>query len=61
MSINLDVKSYCHDCPEFEAVIDKSEGRDIFDNLYGVTTTICCKHKERCENIYDHIKNKEEK
>ena len=53
--IKLEVEQYCQNCPEFEPVVDSTA---LFINEGDVVrreTTVTCKHRERCINIFKHI------
>ena len=53
--IHLKIESYCHDCGDFKACTSVT-------NLYSCgqvahrETTITCKNKDRCDQLYKHIK-----
>ena len=57
--IKLDVDEYCHSCAEFEPMVTErpkllkvsSEQFRFFDN-----TTVECKYRNRCEAIYNYLK-----
>ena len=51
--IRLLVDDYCHDCPDFEARVNKIND----DDGHICSTNIYCEHEERCEAIYKHIKD----
>ena len=59
--IIVSVEEYCHNCPEFETDTMMSCMKNIdVENQSShilVTTTIECKHKEKCRAIYEYIKN----
>lgn len=55
--ISLHIKSYCHNCPEFEPDVQKEihylEGTNI--ERY-VKTDIYCEHRIRCKKMVDYLK-----
>ena len=53
MSIKLEVKEYCADCPEFEPKVRKHD----FGATLGLLTEVSCTHARRCEEIYILIKS----
>lgn len=64
--ITLKVADYCHDCPGFEAEVDKDyrtlhsfdlTGREITFR----ETTVTCKYRGRCEAIHNYIQKQFEK
>ena len=57
--INLHVADYCHDCPNFEADVDRSIVRGSLGNeekIIMCETTIRCEHREQCQKIYNYFK-----
>ena len=54
--IELDVKGYCHNCPDFEAHVEK-----LYCDDRAIITTVTCKYAERCERIENHIKDEMKK
>ena len=61
--INLKVEKYCKNCPEFEAVVDKtSYGLLPMQSIHEsfCNTVISCEHSERCRVIMDYL-SKEKK
>lgn len=57
--IELDIRDYCHKCPEFDPVVKR-----LYDYGRGpCIQNVSCEHKDRCDMIYRYIKfesNKEE-
>ncbi len=57
--IELDIRDYCHKCPEFEPVVER-----FYDSCgYPCIQNVSCEHKDRCEMLYRYMKfesNKEE-
>lgn len=61
--IELRVKEYCHNCPDFEADVDKDILTMTSDDPYQfnsinkkiVRTTVLCKHRYRCESVKDYL------
>ena len=49
--IQLPIKHYCKNCPEFEPDVDKVEICKGYDVMY--QTDIRCKHRERCAELVD--------
>lgn len=49
--INLDVKSYCHNCPNFEP-----NTQQLYSFGEVVQTTITCEHRGVCDCIEEHLK-----
>lgn len=54
--ISLYIKKYCHDCPEFEPDVE----RNVYNSgLMGESThymtDIYCKHKDRCESMFEYL------
>ena len=53
--VNLDIYSFCEDCPRFEA--ESNVKKEINPNgLNTYDTTITCKHSEFCGNLYNYLK-----
>lgn len=53
--INLEVNEYCHNCPEFQPLVDK----EYYESGYGdefTNTTVTCKYAQRCEAIAEYFK-----
>ena len=63
--IKLDIEEYCHNCPDFEADVDKIEistPHKTFDPLVvkeDITyeTVIKCKNRKRCSMIAGYFSN----
>lgn len=56
--IELNVKEYCHSCPEFAAVINGPNvlyGNDAFQVC---KTEIVCEHRKLCEHIEEYLETK---
>ena len=52
--INLQIKDYCNDCPDFEV-----NQETVTLNSIGFCETVhilTCEHAEKCENLYRHLK-----
>ena len=58
--ISLQVKPYCHSCPDFEADVDK-EKMWIGNDTCVISTTIYCKHSGRCRAIQKYLSEQEDK
>ena len=59
--IKLDVDEYCHSCAEFEPVVTERPRliEVSFEHFCFCGNTIVeCKHRYRCEAIYNYLKNK---
>lgn len=48
--IELDVKGYCRNCPDFEAHVEK-----LYCDDRAIITTVTCEYAERCERIKKYI------
>lgn len=48
--IELDVKGYCRNCPDFEAHVEK-----LYCDDRAIITTITCEYAKRCEHIKKYI------
>ena len=64
--IILNVADYCHNCPEFEAHVEKDilEYEDFTGDkahLVGIKTNISCEHRDRCEEIRKFIEKEKMK
>ena len=64
--INLLVKDYCYDCPEFEADVEKETfvTNDLccYDTEKTVTNTnIGCEHAVRCAGMVEYLKEQAKK
>lgn len=58
--IKLEVKEYCHNCPEFTPSVDKEcYGSGYGDEFYH--TTITCKYAKRCEAIAKYFRKGEKR
>lgn len=53
--IRLEVETYCYDCPDFEASVEKIEHRDFFGNDKA-DTTITCEHRRKCKQLMAELK-----
>lgn len=56
--IELKVKEYCHNCPDFEAKVTIREdelcsGDEVTARI--VNTTVSCTHAKRCEGIKRYL------
>lgn len=58
--IRFSVEDYCHDCPDFEAEVNKTLLRS---NSIVISTDTCitCKHKDKCLQIYRYMMATENK
>ncbi len=54
--IDLRVKEYCAFCPDFEADVEKVDITVMMDKTQKVLTTIRCENAEKCERLYERIK-----
>lgn len=54
--IELHVEDYCHNCPEFGADVQKNTLYAGYEEY--CQTDIYCKHRSRCEHIYEYLKEK---
>lgn len=59
--IKLNVQPYCHNCPEFEANVEKESvvaddfyQYDIEKTIYN--TDISCKHRDRCVGMVEYLR-----
>lgn len=53
--IKLEVKEYCHNCPEFNPSADI----ECYESGYGdeyYYTTITCEYAKRCETIAEYFR-----
>ena len=57
--IRLDIKDYCHDCPNFTPTADVIEGYGV--DCYICETTVTCLYHARCESINTYLKRQLEK
>lgn len=58
MSISLDVEKYCKNCADFEANVTKTSYEIYSDNcISGFDTTIECKNRNRCMNMFTYLIN----
>ena len=53
--VNLDIYSFCEDCPRFEAKSTTNTASCDNKTLW-VTTNVTCAHSEFCGNIYNYLK-----
>ena len=56
MSINLELKDYCQECPDFEADVDSRVIRRNDYSIFSCTHTIYCVHRGKCEAIEQHLR-----
>lgn len=61
MSIKLEVKDYCQNCSKFEANVDKSGSRRLYDDTHNCViednqTIITCKDAGRCEMMTEFLR-----
>lgn len=60
--IELSVKDYCQECPDFDAKVTVKY--DEIENVKGkkskiIYTTVTCKHAKRCEGIKRYLERME--
>lgn len=53
--IELQVKDYCQNCPDFEPTVDKKLSYADDEVIYSLMT-VCCKNALRCERMHKYIK-----
>lgn len=56
MAIRVSVEPYCENCPEFEPEVTTSTLRARNDKYFCADTTIFCEHREKCNRMYESIK-----
>lgn len=56
--IELQVKDYCQNCPDFEPTVHKELSYADDEVIYSLMT-VCCKYTSRCERIYKYIKKED--
>ena len=60
--IDLEVESYCSQCPEFEADVKKeSFVAEDYEDMYIIertitNTSVTCKHRTRCLGMVEYLK-----
>lgn len=61
--IVLEVEDYCHDCPDFEADVQKADiWAGIDEEIWNFgDTVIRCEYRERCRSIRRYLKKDMEK
>lgn len=52
--IRLQVEKYCHNCPEFEAQVEKEHCYTYKDGSV-TNTTVTCEHRSKCECIRECV------
>lgn len=52
--IELSVKDYCQECPDFDAKVNVK-----YDENKTIHTTVTCKHAKRCEGIKRYLERME--
>lgn len=52
--IKLVTESYCENCPDFEATVDKLELHSIPQDMHD--TLITCANRDRCAAMYERLK-----
>ena len=57
--IKLQIEKYCHDCPEFEAQVDKAYFLHLIDPE--IHTVVTCRHRGKCECIRKYVEREERK
>lgn len=58
--IELKLKQYCADCPDFEPDVKRSLLSYVGNQYTKANTTIYCKHRDRCNYIVGFLKQQEE-
>ena len=58
--ISLEVQDYCHECPDFEAEVDKERLFTTKGDVM-ISTIIRCKHSGRCRAIKHYLSEQEGK
>lgn len=53
--IKLDVAEYCHNCPEFEPLVEQDTKGLLYDMSLIVDTTIKCAHRDRCRSMCRYL------
>lgn len=53
--IELQVKDYCQNCPDFEPTVDKKLSYADDEVIYSLMT-VCCKNASRCERMLQDAK-----
>lgn len=63
--IKLDVKPYCHECPNFQGKVDKDvvHSWDIsrLCTTAHATTTITCENADVCDRMYTYLNQQHSK
>ena len=57
--IKLQIEKYCHNCPEFEAQVDKTYFLYLTDPE--IHTIVTCEHRGKCECIRKYFEDEQEK
>lgn len=56
MSIKLNVKDYCANCPDFKPHVEKESVTDGYSgNTIVHLTVITCEHRERCKKMIEYL------
>ena len=55
--IELNVRGYCHNCPDFAAKVSVREhdNGDMINPIKLYDTTVTCSHAKRCEGIMRYL------
>ena len=53
--VNLDIYSFCEDCPRFKATSTTCTAYGDNESLW-VTTNVTCENSELCGNLYNYLK-----
>lgn len=59
--IKLDVAEYCHDCPEFEPEVIKSQPiYNVIGNYVGMLgpMVVVCEHRNTCRHFMEYLQKR---
>ena len=57
--IVLEVQDYCHDCPSFEADVQRPEKIFADNDMVMMTNTVVrCEYRNRCERLKRYLERK---
>jgi len=60
--ITLDVRPYCHVCPDFEADVEKASEYFSFNERIALSDTVIrCKNRDRCKSIEQFLAKQSKK
>ena len=63
--IRLDVEKYCHNCPDFEPEVEKTECSmfdiDFLEDRVHVEIVVMCKYRNRCASQMRYLKQQNRK